>query len=88
MPPTREEREKCYEARDFYFKCLDVNDSDKSSNNSICAVLNRKFNENCLKSWVEHFENEREKEIQRKQTVKRLEKQRNDKDYLERLIRK
>lgn len=101
MPPTREERRKCYQARDLYFKCLDngmeggttgtrgstISDTTTTKTLNCLSQLDQ-FHKNCLKSWVEHFENEREKEIQRQKTVSRLESQKQDGNYLEKLINK
>lgn len=43
----KEDRNKCYTARDDYFRCLD----DQAS----CEDLFKKFEQLCGHKWTEHF---------------------------------
>ena len=57
VAPTRAERQRCWEARDGYFACLDKNDildalkEDKKAAKE-CKVESAKFEENCAEKWV------------------------------------
>jgi cytochrome c oxidase assembly factor 6 len=88
MPPGKEERDKCYMARDAYFDCLDAEISNSKQDKMTCSALRQSFQSNCLKSWVEHFTSEREKEILKQKTLQKLELQRHDSSYLENLLKK
>lgn len=52
-PPTREDRVKCYNARDTYWKCLDSNELISDPKSKIdCEQLRKTFTENCPQVWV------------------------------------
>ncbi|KXJ17745.1 Cytochrome c oxidase assembly factor 6-like [Exaiptasia diaphana] len=52
MPaPTSEERKKCYEARDKFFACLEVNEGDESA----CAKHKELYHASCPMAWVKYF---------------------------------
>ncbi|XP_015787079.1 cytochrome c oxidase assembly factor 6 homolog [Tetranychus urticae] len=56
-PPTREDRVKCYNARDTYWKCLDSNELISDPKSKIdCEQLRKTFTENCPQVWVFHFD--------------------------------
>lgn len=52
-PPSKAQRQICYDARDKYWKCLDENTSDSDS---ICREARKTFEASCLGRWVEHFD--------------------------------
>ena len=51
---TREERERCWEARDAYYSCLDAVGVVKpgSETSRQCRAEGKVFSKNCAKSWV------------------------------------
>ncbi|CAB3410817.1 unnamed protein product [Caenorhabditis bovis] len=54
----KSERKKCYEARDYYEKCIDKYlDEGKSEKEAIsyCKKERKKFDSDCPASWVSHF---------------------------------
>jgi len=49
----REDRSKCWEARDAYFACLDAAEVIVAgTEGSKCAVERKGYEQNCAKSWV------------------------------------
>lgn len=52
-PPNKEQRRICYNARDEYFLCLDVNDDDIYK----CLDLRKVVEQKCPKQWVCSFQN-------------------------------
>jgi hypothetical protein len=57
IAPGRSERAKCWEARDIYFKCLDIHDivdsiKEGEKAGKECAVEGKGFEANCATSWV------------------------------------
>ncbi|KAJ7266587.1 cytochrome oxidase c subunit VIb-domain-containing protein [Mycena rebaudengoi] len=60
-PPSREERQKCWESRDAYFACLDdVGVVKAGTEGKACTTENRAYQKNCAQSWITYF-NERRK---------------------------
>ncbi|KAK4226676.1 cytochrome oxidase c subunit VIb-domain-containing protein [Podospora fimiseda] len=57
VAPTRSERQKCWEARDAYFACLDANNivdalkEDKKAA-KVCKLEGQKFEADCATQWV------------------------------------
>lgn len=51
--PNREERKRCWESRDAYFRCLD---REKvivpGREGKACASENKVYEKNCAASWV------------------------------------
>ncbi|KAF9066334.1 cytochrome oxidase c subunit VIb-domain-containing protein [Rhodocollybia butyracea] len=60
--PTREDRQRCWEARDQYFACLDgiavVKPGDENKSGA-CAPESKTYEQNCAKSWIEYFNQRR-----------------------------
>jgi cytochrome c oxidase assembly factor 6 len=58
--PSRSERQKCWEARDLYFSCLDRNDivdavaNDKQARRA-CGSDSAAFERDCATEWVSPF---------------------------------
>jgi len=51
--PSRQNRRKCWEARDSYFGCLDrANVVKAGDEGSTCAKEKQCYENNCAKSWV------------------------------------
>jgi len=63
---TEEARSRCHKSKNEYFACLTNNNEDKDA----CADLKSVFDQNCLKSWVTHFEKKREFNIKMQQQYK------------------
>lgn len=59
--PTREERAKCWSARDKYWECLDKNNIQGSpnSNDKVCKEFRQFYEQNCSAQWVKHFDRKR-----------------------------
>merc|ERR1712212_66732 len=67
MPLRKAERERCWEARDAYFQCLDEHcvphlyiDNDKKElvsncDLSICDILKATYDQQCPHTWRDHF---------------------------------
>jgi cytochrome c oxidase assembly factor 6 len=50
---SREDRSKCWEARDAYFACLDAAEVVVAgTEGSKCASQQKLYEQNCAKSWV------------------------------------
>jgi cytochrome c oxidase assembly factor 6 len=50
---SREDRSKCWEARDAYFTCLDAAEVVVAgTEGSKCASQRKFYEQNCAKSWV------------------------------------
>jgi cytochrome c oxidase assembly factor 6 len=50
---SREDRSKCWEARDAYFACLDAAEVVVAgTEGSKCASQRKLYEQNCAKSWV------------------------------------
>jgi len=51
--PNREDRKKCWEARDGYFLCLDNAGVVKAGDEGkACAKESKEYEKNCARSWV------------------------------------
>ncbi|KAK3321524.1 oxidoreductase-like protein [Apodospora peruviana] len=80
VAPTRAERQKCWEARDGFFACLDANNivdpikEDKAAAKA-CRQESAKFEENCAEKWVVYFKQWRVQDIQKKRRLAELEAQ-------------
>lgn len=55
--PTKEERAKCWGARDKYWECLDKIGSDGKE--STCVEFRKMFESSCTAQWVKHFDRKR-----------------------------
>lgn len=51
-PPTKAERQLCYNARDKYWACLDKNVQDEI----ICKEFRKLYTSACSSRWVDHFD--------------------------------
>ena len=56
-------RERCWSARDDYWKCLDKNKEEKEK----CLKFRELFESNCPATWVTHFDQKREYDIFKRQ---------------------
>ncbi|KAJ7871590.1 cytochrome oxidase c subunit VIb-domain-containing protein [Mycena leptocephala] len=66
-PPTRQERQKCWEARDAYFACLDKAGVVKAgTEGKACSTENRVYEKTCAQSWVTYFNERRKLAFQQK----------------------
>ncbi|THH33473.1 hypothetical protein EUX98_g725 [Antrodiella citrinella] len=59
-PDLRQDRKKCWEARDAYFACLDAAGVVKAgSEGVVCATPLTVYEQNCAKSWISYFNQRR-----------------------------
>ncbi|KAI0269084.1 cytochrome oxidase c subunit VIb-domain-containing protein [Russula aff. rugulosa BPL654] len=57
---SREDRSKCWEARDAYFSCLDTAEVVvPGTEGSKCASQRNTYEHNCAKSWIDYFNQRR-----------------------------
>jgi len=54
--PNKEQRTKCYTARDGLWSCLDTNEDNIKK----CVEFRKQFENFCPKQWVTHFDRKRE----------------------------
>jgi len=66
-----EARQKCWDARDAYFRCLGENDEQKDK----CIAFKQDFDNNCLSSWVKHFEESRAYKMKISQQYRHIQEQ-------------
>ena len=57
VAPTRSERQRCWEARDAYFACLDAHNivdalKDEGTAAKACGAQSTQFEQNCATQWV------------------------------------
>ena len=57
VAPTRSERQRCWEARDGFFACLDANNivdplKNEKEANKACRAEHAKFEQDCAAQWV------------------------------------
>jgi cytochrome c oxidase assembly factor 6 len=57
VAPTRSERQRCWEARDNYFACLDANNivdalKDSKQAAKACGKQSAQFEKDCATQWV------------------------------------
>eukprot|EP00127_Corallochytrium_limacisporum_P000592 Clim_evm7s21 gene=Clim_evmTU7s21 len=62
QPPTKSERQQCYEHRDKYFDCLAESGDDREK----CKELRDEALRYCPNSWIRHFEKVRKFEKAKK----------------------
>ncbi|KAJ7183628.1 cytochrome oxidase c subunit VIb-domain-containing protein [Mycena filopes] len=66
-PPTRHERQKCWESRDAYFACLDgVGVVKAGTEGYACSTENRAYEKTCAQSWITYFNERRKLAFQQK----------------------
>ena len=56
-PPSREEREACWTARDSYFQCIEGDPTGEK-----CGELMKSFEAACPARWVKYFDKKRIKD--------------------------
>ncbi|KAL3466673.1 cytochrome oxidase c subunit VIb-domain-containing protein [Aspergillus heterothallicus] len=80
IAPDRTSRQKCWEARDTFFTCLDNNDiidsvkGDKEARKK-CGKEIAEFEANCATAWVKYFKEKRVMEYNRDKTIERIKKE-------------
>ncbi|KIM37347.1 hypothetical protein M413DRAFT_448628 [Hebeloma cylindrosporum] len=58
--PNRQDRQKCWEARDAYFACLDDAGVVKAGEEGkACSKEKRLYEDNCARSWIDYFNQRR-----------------------------
>ncbi|KAG8734168.1 hypothetical protein FRC11_010386 [Ceratobasidium sp. 423] len=74
--PTREERKRCWEARDVYFGCLDTNKVvQPGKEGGACSKENKKYEQLCPAAWVEYFNKQRVLAERQRATLEAAERQ-------------
>ncbi|XP_054154085.1 cytochrome c oxidase assembly factor 6 homolog [Oppia nitens] len=58
--PNKEQRTKCYTARDDLWKCLDDNGDNAGSGAGKCSQFRKLFETQCPPQWVTHFDRKRD----------------------------
>lgn len=75
---TRENRKKCWEKRDVFFKCLDDNDILKpSEGKKVCNKEYSEYEQNCVNSWVKYFNEKRIVDYRKEQMLKQQQEREN-----------
>lgn len=57
--PNKEERTKCWNARDEYWKCLDKAGVVEAVKDGPCAEFRHLYENACAAQWVKHFDRKR-----------------------------
>lgn len=57
--PTKEERSKCWNARDKYWECLDEHKISDAAKDGLCAEFRKMYEASCSSQWVKHFDRKR-----------------------------
>ncbi|KAI5863908.1 cytochrome oxidase c subunit VIb-domain-containing protein [Durotheca rogersii] len=80
--PDRSERQRCWDARDAFYRCLDQHDvvdaltgEGRKVADKKCASESKAFDANCASAWVTYFKRYRVAEYKKKQTFERLERE-------------
>lgn len=71
-------RKQCWASRDEFFACLDKNNIEDAIKNpkdatKYCGDSEQKFENDCIKSWVEYFKQKRVMEREKERQMKVLE---------------
>jgi len=80
VAPSREERRKCWAARDEYYACLDANAiDDPLKEEKVAAKACRRqgadFERDCAAQWVVYFKKWRVQDIKKRNQIRELEAQ-------------
>ncbi|KAL9021579.1 MAG: hypothetical protein Q9185_001227 [Variospora sp. 1 TL-2023] len=77
IAPDRSSRDRCYEARDAFFACLDragiinsIAEADKAE--AACGELEKGMGRECAASWVTYFKQRRVMEWKKQKTYEKL----------------
>lgn len=80
--PKREQRKKCWQARDNFFACLDeqniVNPLDPAKAADVkkyCGKQDVEFGKECIASWVKYFKEKRPFDIKKERMLAEAEQQ-------------
>ncbi|KAF3939296.1 hypothetical protein ABW19_dt0200319 [Dactylella cylindrospora] len=78
--PDRTERQKCWEARDAFFSCLDKHDildsiKDSGAAGKKCSGELKVFEKDCAASWVEYFKKRRVQEYKKAKMLEQMNKE-------------
>ncbi|XP_037915920.1 cytochrome c oxidase assembly factor 6 homolog [Hermetia illucens] len=57
--PNKSDRERCWSARDEYWRCLDQHNVTDDKVPDQCKELRKLFEKNCPSQWVKHFDRKR-----------------------------
>uniref|UniRef100_A0A6M2DLS4 Putative cytochrome c oxidase assembly factor 6 protein n=1 Tax=Xenopsylla cheopis TaxID=163159 RepID=A0A6M2DLS4_XENCH len=59
--PNKEERKRCWDARDQFWKCLDENEDKSKQNTEVpaCKAFRKIYESSCTAQWVMHFDRKR-----------------------------
>ncbi|KAL4969666.1 cytochrome c oxidase subunit 6B family protein [Aspergillus stella-maris] len=82
IAPDRTSRQKCWEGRDRFFKCLDdheivdsVNPKGDKEARRNCGKELVEFESACQTAWVKYFKEKRVMEYNRDKTIERIKKE-------------
>ena len=55
--PKKEDRKRCYAARDEYWNCMDLHEGKEEKElHEVCKKVQQLFQSNCPDQWVKHFD--------------------------------
>lgn len=54
--PNKETRQKCWDSRDAYWKCLDEGSGERKDREDKCKQLKQAMADLCPAVWVKHFD--------------------------------
>jgi len=57
--PNKEERKKCWNSRDVYWKCLDEKNIRDPVKDGPCSKFRKEYENFCSPQWVKHFDRKR-----------------------------
>ncbi|KAF1817651.1 hypothetical protein P152DRAFT_387040 [Eremomyces bilateralis CBS 781.70] len=79
VPPDREARNRCWEARDTFYDCLDkhsiVNPLEDDRTKNACPKELAGFEKNCASSWVKYFQQKRYADFRKEESLRKLKEQ-------------
>ncbi|EIN03998.1 hypothetical protein PUNSTDRAFT_108838 [Punctularia strigosozonata HHB-11173 SS5] len=75
---SRSDRQKCWDSRDAYFKCLDAAGilTPGEETGARCKAENEVYEQNCAKSWIDYFNKRRVLAEQQKSVLIQADNQR------------
>lgn len=80
IAPNRSKREVCWDARDKYLDCLEVNKIDNPLEDKYkdvlkknCSKQEQEFEANCVKSWVHYFKEKYVVDLKKERFLKEME---------------
>lgn len=80
VAPNRSKREQCWDSRDKYLDCLEVNKIDNPSETTKykeqlakCKAQSDNFDRDCSKSWVSYFKEKYAVDLKKERFLREME---------------